>query len=148
MEAIQKAVPCVIQERKGHTEILAFVHPPPLQDKQIPKGTVDPKEDIEQAALRELYEESGLSDCSIDRNLGSYEVISEGELERQIWHVFILKSNSPLPDAWTHTVTGDGRDAGMKFRYFWHNLESDEEGFHPIFQKLLAFVRQHFREAI
>ena len=39
----------------------------------LPKGHLDPGEDEEQAAVREVYEESGLQDITIIEKLGEYE---------------------------------------------------------------------------
>lgn len=39
----------------------------------LPKGHLDPSEDAEQAAIREIYEETGVQDVKIIEELGSYE---------------------------------------------------------------------------
>jgi 8-oxo-dGTP diphosphatase len=49
---------------------VALVHRPKYDDWTFPKGKLDPGEDFEQAALREVQEETGLR-CRIGRELQS-----------------------------------------------------------------------------
>jgi 8-oxo-dGTP pyrophosphatase MutT (NUDIX family) len=48
---------------------VAVVHRPRYDDWSLPKGKLDPGEDFEQAALREVEEETGLR-CVLGRKLG------------------------------------------------------------------------------
>ena len=48
---------------------IAVVHRPKYDDWSLPKGKLDEGEDFEQAALREVQEETGLS-CRLVRELG------------------------------------------------------------------------------
>jgi 8-oxo-dGTP diphosphatase len=48
---------------------VAVVHRPRYDDWSLPKGKLDEGEDFEQAALREVEEETGLR-CSLGRTLG------------------------------------------------------------------------------
>ena len=48
---------------------VAVVHRPKYDDWSLPKGKLDEGEDFEQAALREVEEETGLT-CRIERPLG------------------------------------------------------------------------------
>jgi 8-oxo-dGTP diphosphatase len=61
----------VVREGEGGTEI-ALVHRPNYDDWTIPKGKLDPGESFEDAALREVWEETGLR-CSLGRELPSTE---------------------------------------------------------------------------
>ncbi|MGX5266288.1 NUDIX domain-containing protein, partial [Klebsiella pneumoniae] len=58
MTLIEKVVPGVFRKINNNLEILVFRHP--LAGIQIVKGTVEHQEQLEYAALRELYEESGI----------------------------------------------------------------------------------------
>ena len=51
-------------------ERIALVHRPKYDDWTLPKGKLDPGEDFEQAALREVEEETGLR-CRLGRELPS-----------------------------------------------------------------------------
>jgi 8-oxo-dGTP pyrophosphatase MutT (NUDIX family) len=48
---------------------VAVVHRPRYDDWSLPKGKLDEGEDFEEAALREVWEETGLR-CRIDSTLG------------------------------------------------------------------------------
>jgi 8-oxo-dGTP diphosphatase len=48
---------------------IAVVHRPRYDDWSLPKGKLDEGEDFEQAALREVEEETGLS-CRLGREMG------------------------------------------------------------------------------
>jgi 8-oxo-dGTP pyrophosphatase MutT (NUDIX family) len=48
---------------------IALVHRPKYDDWSLPKGKLDDGEDFEQAALREVWEETGLR-CTLGRELG------------------------------------------------------------------------------
>ena len=52
----------------GELEV-AVVHRPRYDDWSLPKGKLDPGEDFEQAALREVEEETGLR-CRLGRAIG------------------------------------------------------------------------------
>ena len=65
----------------------------------IPKGHVEKKESILDAALREIYEETGLKNIQLIKNLGSYEryrIGLDGEddfSELKLIHVFLFLTN-------------------------------------------------------
>lgn len=68
MTLIEKVVPVIFRDINQRTEILVFKHP--IAGIQIVKGTVEKNEELEEAALRELYEESGISSARIHSYLG------------------------------------------------------------------------------
>ncbi|HWH44201.1 MAG TPA: NUDIX hydrolase [Thermoleophilaceae bacterium] len=51
---------------------IALVHRPRYDDWTLPKGKLDPGETFEDAALREVLEETGFS-CDLGREVGSVE---------------------------------------------------------------------------
>uniref|UniRef100_UPI00124C1F65 NUDIX domain-containing protein n=1 Tax=Acinetobacter ursingii TaxID=108980 RepID=UPI00124C1F65 len=55
---IKKVVPILIRRKAQTLEILAFRHP--LAGIQLVKGSIEPNETYDYAAIRELFEESGL----------------------------------------------------------------------------------------
>jgi 8-oxo-dGTP pyrophosphatase MutT (NUDIX family) len=68
----------------------------------IPKGHVEPGETIEQAALREIYEEAGLHDVQLIKYLGSLlrESTKNGDCIQKTIHYYLayaLDGKNPLP---------------------------------------------------
>jgi 8-oxo-dGTP diphosphatase len=57
--------------RDGHVVV---VHRPKYDDWSLPKGKLEPGESFEEAALREVAEETGLR-CELDGELGSVRYI-------------------------------------------------------------------------
>ncbi len=60
----------VVVEGEGPQARTALIHRPKYGDWTLPKGKLDPGEGFEQAALREVEEETGLR-CELGRELGS-----------------------------------------------------------------------------
>lgn len=141
---IHKAAACVVRQAKRGPELLVFRHP--LAGVQIPKGSVDPGEDHEDAALRELEEESGITDARVLRNVGRHEIevgtgpTESGPLQLQIWHTFLVTSDADLPDTWSHHVTGSEVEEGLVFDYFWLPVEEARAAFVSRFHPSIDFV--------
>ena len=93
--ATDKACPVVLRSPQGKCEILAFCHP--LAGHQFVKGTVEAGETPAAAALRELYEEAGITAQTITTKLESSKAIQSGER----WHFFVVQTD-PLPDSFEH----------------------------------------------
>ena len=78
MEGVQAAGGVVLRDGR-----LAVVHRPRYDDWSLPKGKLDPGESFEEAALREVEEETGLR-CRLVRELPAveYEVRGRPKLVR------------------------------------------------------------------
>ncbi len=149
MKIIHKACPCVLRCSKTGIDVLVFEHP--ISGVQIPKGTVEPGESLEAAALRELYEESGIKSARLVTKAGQFErkvgggPHEDGPLENHPWHVFVLTPKEILPDTWQHQAEGSVVERGLKFDYFWHSLDSkDTSNFHPAFINVLQMLNEYF----
>jgi len=70
-EVVQAAGGLVVRRRAGQLE-LVVVHRPEQTDWSFPKGKLDEGETYEQAALREVFEETGLR-CELLRFIGHTE---------------------------------------------------------------------------
>jgi len=83
----------VIDTETGTPRVL-LVHRPGYDDWSYPKGKLDPGETIEEAALREVREETGL-DCRITRKLATlrygYRTRNEGRLRPKAVHYFLME---------------------------------------------------------
>ena len=80
---------------------------------EVPKGEVEGGETLARAVKRELLEEAGIVGARIVRELGE----ADWQDERQ--HFFLVEAPSGLPHGFEHTVTGDGIDAGFRYRFRW-----------------------------
>ena len=130
--ATDKACPVVLRSPQGKCEILAFCHP--LAEHQFVKGTVEAGETLAAAALRELYEEAGITAQAITTMLSSSNAIQSGEK----WHFFVVQTD-PLPDSWQHKCADDG---GQLFGFFWHPVRQPlPDSFEHRFHKALHFIR-------
>jgi 8-oxo-dGTP diphosphatase len=72
---------------------VAVVHRPRYGDWSLPKGKLDPDETFEEAALREVAEECGLT-CRLEEELEPAHYLSKGRPKIVRW--------------WRMTVTEDG----------------------------------------
>lgn len=118
----------IIRKRvAGGCQLLLFRHPDcPEAPLQIPGGGVDAGESLEQALHREIWEESGLENLTMIRELGVAEICwREPRKLISQRHCYLLEATFDTPDTWEHTVQGDGIDTGMIFSYFWHQLTLD-----------------------
>ncbi len=70
-EVVQAAGGLVIRRRGGQLEVVV-VHRPEQMDWSFPKGKLDEGETYEQAALREVFEETGMR-CALLRFIGHTE---------------------------------------------------------------------------
>lgn len=132
-----KAVAIVLRDAGASAEILVFDHP--TAGTQFVKGTIESGESPSQAALRELWEESGIDGARIVRDLGVWP-----SPKGQAWHFHLVGVDRSLPERWEH-FTQDG--GGKLFRFRWHRLgDEPTQTWYPIFRDALAFVRAALRE--
>ena len=131
---IHKVCPFIIRENNSRKEILVFRHPIG-NDVQLVKGTVEENEDFETAALRELFEESGIENLSAIEFKGSQKIGTAN----QIWHFFFCQAKDDLPNNWSFLANDDG---GLTFSFFWFDLaEKTSAEWHPVFQEALNFIK-------
>lgn len=126
-----KACPVVLSSALPH-KILLFRHP--LAGVQLVKGTIEKGETPSEAALRELAEESGISDAVIGSDLGVWHA----NHLNQIWSFQLCHVERPLPEQWSHQTFDDH---GHLFEFFWASLDNPPyDDCHPVFQRALAFL--------
>ena len=128
MKLVRKAYGYVTRIHNGITQVLVFRHPMAGVGIQVPKGTVRDDETPLEAVKREIYEETGLVDVTVEGEIAAdeweYGYGNFHEVEER--HFFLLKANS-APDEWDHVVTGEGEDEGMVFYYFWISSPNEVE---------------------
>ena len=83
----------VIDKQTAFPRVL-LVHRPSYDDWSFPKGKLDPGETIEEAALREVREETGL-DCRIIRELATlryrYRTRNKARVRPKAVHYFLME---------------------------------------------------------
>lgn len=137
---IEKAYAYIIRVRDDEPELLVFEQDDENAGVQIPGGTVEPMETIQNAAQREVYEETGLKLPELTL-LGSFELHYD-ELYRISFFVAVVDHS--IRNEWTHKVRGKDEDAGMRFHYHWlHPQRWEQVGgdFTLAFPQLQEFIR-------
>ena len=113
-----------ITNAKG--ELLVF-EGPGHDGLQIPKGTVEEGETVREAFFREVAEESGLDSPGMVRQVAS-DVWTRRESPPKYYvrHFFHARVHEPR-ERWTHTVTGEGEEAGVDFEFRWIEAPADHD---------------------
>lgn len=122
----RKVVAYITREVAGKRQLLVMLNAgqenPGLQ---VPGGTIIDGESEEEALLREIREESGLTRVRIVRKLGQDKYFNERrkiEVTRSYYH---LQSDEPR-DTFTHVVDSKDDDNGSVYRYHWIDLDGGE----------------------
>jgi 8-oxo-dGTP pyrophosphatase MutT (NUDIX family) len=124
----------VVLRNVARIEILAFEHP--LAGLQLVKGSIEPDETSDIAAVRELFEEAGVLG-KVVRNIGTFTSSATGDE----WTFCVCQVTQAMPEHWTHFTEDDG---GHAFRFFWHPLATvPDDRWHPVFKEALGFLQTH-----
>lgn len=116
---LREKVVCFVMRGEASPELLVFDHVPDDSGVQLPAGGVEPGETPEQAALRELREESGLN-LTGPEFLTSYlwEAQLPQRFTRQVCHAFLLRAPHDLPHTWERDADGE------RFAFRWASLHA------------------------
>src|SRR5690348_8937033 len=82
----------ILREMEGKLKIALAQHARATKSWVLPKGHVEADESIEQAALREIYEETGLDNVQLIKHLGTIlreSTKSNGDVEEKTIHFFL-----------------------------------------------------------
>jgi 8-oxo-dGTP pyrophosphatase MutT (NUDIX family) len=85
----------ILREIEGKLKIALAQHSRITKSWVLPKGHVETGETIEQAALREIYEETGLEHVQLIKHLGTItreSLKSNGDVEEKTIHLFLAYS--------------------------------------------------------
>lgn len=129
---IHKACPVVLHPDGAPLRHLLLHHP--QAGTQLVKGTVNPDEDPTRAAMRELFEESGLEAVAATP-LGTSDTIQSDER----WHFALCRVKPPVRDRWQHHCPDDG---GHLFQFSWYTLTDPSPNMDPRFQNALRWINQ------
>ena len=122
MRTVKKVVAYITHQDK----LLVFTHRDfPHVGVQVPAGTVENPDDLENEVLREALEETGLTNLRVVKYLGSNEFdarIFRPEMHER--HFFHLEASGDLPKEWLHFEnhpTGGG--APIAYNFFWRDID-------------------------
>lgn len=119
----KKVYAYITREKEGIMQLLVHTHRDiPEAGVQVPGGTVDEGETLEEAVLREVLEEAGLRDLFIERFVGDYMTYVKEKQEYQKRHFFHMTLLQNINDSWDHTVSAGEEDEGLVFSYKWINI--------------------------
>src|SRR6059036_3676914 len=82
----------ILREIEGELKIALAQHQRTDKTWVLPKGHVEEGESLEQAALREIYEEAGLDHVQLIKHLGTIlreSVKSNGDVEQKTIHFYL-----------------------------------------------------------
>jgi len=136
--AAEKVVALVVRD----AELLVLGHP--LAGWQLPKGTLEPEETPVDGVLRELAEESGLTDVAVRRALTPWdqptdETDADGRPVLHRLHGFVMEPRGPLPERWSWRPTGSTEEEALRFDFAWQPLR--HASLHPAFGEVLVRLR-------
>ncbi len=136
MATNRRAYAFILREKDGIGEMLVFRErgKEPSKPFHIPGGGLEPGEIPEEAIVREIEEESGLTGLKPSKFIGQWVEQQENQIFQR--YFFLFHTSKLLPDTWTHKVTGNGLDSGIYYDYQWVSAE-DALRLHVVYHSYL-----------
>ncbi|MCA0457785.1 MAG: NUDIX domain-containing protein [Chloroflexi bacterium] len=109
------------------SRLLVFTHPTaPEAGIQVPGGTVEPDELVEDAALREAIEETGLAGLRLSAFLGQHsrDMSDFGIPEIHHRYYFHIWCDEDAPEYWQHGEYMSA-DEPIPFDFYWVEMPDD-----------------------
>ncbi|VXC27423.1 MutT/NUDIX family protein (modular protein) [Bacillus sp. 349Y] len=123
VEPIKKAYGYITRNHDGRPQVLVFQHPILEAGIQIPKGTIEEGESPEAAVVREMREETGLTDLGEPVFLADdMWRADDGSIHHR--HFYRLDQRDAL-DQWQHVPSGGGEEEGLQLTLFWISSPGD-----------------------
>lgn len=116
MEVFEKAFGYITREWEGRIQVLVFEQNTLGAGIQIPKGTVEDGETPLEAVLREMVEETGLTNLKVKGLIAQdYAEHYSGAIHKR--YFYHLLSNESRP-TWQHNPTGLN-EGNLRFTFYW-----------------------------
>lgn len=120
-DEVEKAYAYATRAGPEGRQLLVFEHRDHDAGIQVPGGTVEGDESPREAALRELAEETGVTDVRAVERAGTGRRRGGDEPHRR--HFFHVETGEQR-DRWTRAVTAGAVDAGLVFECYWVPLRA------------------------
>lgn len=122
MKKIKKVFGYILNQNN----LLVFEQPKyPESGIQVPAGTVENHESIEEAIIREIKEETGLNEFKIIEYLGKHEknMLEYGKNEIHERHFFYLTTDENTEISWENFENfGGTENEKILFKFYWVNI--------------------------
>jgi 8-oxo-dGTP pyrophosphatase MutT (NUDIX family) len=121
---LTKVTAYITREKEGRVQLLTMLEEGVESfGLQVPGGTLQLGEELEECLLREIYEEAKLSNVEVNAYLGEHTYYFENknaDITRHYFHLTIEECG----DEFTVVVCSQDEDNGWIYHYRWLNLES------------------------
>lgn len=123
MQVVEKAFGYITREHEGQIQVLVFEQNTTGAGIQIPKGTVEEGETPLEGVIREMVEETGLTNLVVKGLIAQdYAEHYSGALQKR--YFFHLTSNE-VRHTWQHNPTGLN-EGNLQFTFYWIKEEQSE----------------------
>ncbi|WP_028400028.1 NUDIX hydrolase [Ectobacillus panaciterrae] len=120
----KKVYAYVTREKEENIQLLVHTHRDvPEAGVQVPGGTVENGESLEEALLREILEESGLKHIAVEDLVADELIYVKEKDEYQKRYFYHVTLTTDVKEEWSHTIACAGEDNGLVFCYKWIGIE-------------------------
>lgn len=127
---VQMALPVSLKVKAYITHgsrLLVFRQPDfPEAGIQVPGGSVNDRERLEEAVMREAYEETGITNLKLGAYLGDIkqDLTPRGRHEIHHRHYYHLLADGDVPETWQHVESdpSEGDYDSVLFELYWVEL--------------------------
>lgn len=138
---VQKVYAYIVQDG----DLVLFEEPDfPEVGRQVPGGTVEPGEALDQAMLREAEEETGLSGLRVMQLLGNHQENWPPEKPKAHYdcYYYYLQCDEPIPAQWDH-IEHFANNGAAPILFRFHRVPlSEAHTLTPHFARFIDALRQ------
>ncbi|SDT24110.1 8-oxo-dGTP pyrophosphatase MutT, NUDIX family [Paenibacillaceae bacterium GAS479] len=144
MKELNKVTAYIIRVKENKYQLLTFLEEGVESfGLQVPGGTLEAGETLEECLVREIYEEARLEDIILNSYLGQISYPLE-EKDTIITRHFYQLSVDECEEAFTIVVQSNDEDNGWIYKYRWIDLSPDH--FLDLGGKLGRCLNELYRE--